>query len=384
MNATLSTPHPSGQEVLGAASSRELPAYLPWLDVLRFVACFLVIVQHSLPVGAGLLGHTGVALFFSISGFLIGRILAANPVLPSFYARRFLRIYPAYIFTLALFGLLAYTPFLHHPELGTLFWHNITYYLTFTYRLSPVSAQLPLVIVWSLCVEELFYFLLPLLFLLRNNRFVAVALVALVGVLLVPRFYLLPDGSGTWFLFPLNLLVGVLLALAKPRLLASKSLARPMAALSVALVAVAVMIADGITGWFHNFGLISAILCTAAVWSLATCPIRLPAILDPLRRMGMVSYGIYLLHFFCVPFAMRICGHLAGHPVVFRTAVVFLTTALSVVAASLMKKFVEDPPLRLRPLLKVHPKLMYTFAAIQVSFIPTGILLAIAARRLHW
>lgn len=79
---------------------RGLPEYLPWLDVLRFLACFLVIVLHCVPRAPAALGHAGVALFFSISGFLIGRILIRDPGLLSFYSRRWLRIYPAYLATL--------------------------------------------------------------------------------------------------------------------------------------------------------------------------------------------------------------------------------------------------------------------------------------------
>jgi peptidoglycan/LPS O-acetylase OafA/YrhL len=377
MEATILTPDSADQAAV-PGPSRDLPAYLPWLDVLRFFACFLVIIQHSLHTDVGFLGHVGVALFFSISGFLIGRILAAKPDLPSFYARRFLRIYPAYLFTLVLYGLMAFTPLLHHPELGHLFWHNISYYLTFTFRLSPDSAVMPLVIVWSLCVEEVFYLLLPVLFLLRRKEYVAVALLLVVGILLVPRFYLLPNGAGTWFFFPLNLFLGVLLALAKP------SRVRSPWFLAVALVAVSAMTANGITSWFHNFGLISAILCTAAVWSLATCQLRLPAILDPIRRMGMVSYGIYLLHTFCVPVAVRLFSRLESRPILYTVCVVLLTTAISVLIASLMKRFIEDPPLRLRPMLKLHPVLQYSLAAAQVSLIPTGIVLAIVARKVHW
>jgi peptidoglycan/LPS O-acetylase OafA/YrhL len=361
-----------------AAPAKELPSYLPWLDVLRFLACFLVIIQHSLPNDVGLLGHTGVAIFFSISGFLIGRTLVADSKLPSFYARRFLRIYPEYIFTLFLFGVLALTPLLHHPEMGRLFWNNIYYYLTFTYQLSPSEAALPLVIVWSLCDEEIFYLLLPLLFLLRRSGYVAIALLVIVGVLLIPRLYLLPDGSGTWFLFPINLFLGVLLALARPRLMSSSWF------LIVALSACAVIIANGVIGWFHNFGLISGVLCTAAVWSLATCPDELPGFMGPLRRMGLVSYGIYLIHIFCVPIALHLLSRLAPLRFLYAVCLVVTTTALSAFLASLMKRYIGDPPLRLRPLLKLHPNLQRLLAIVQVSLIPTGVLLAIAARRLHW
>src|SRR5205814_7887781 len=61
--------------------------YLPWLDVLRFVACLMVIVSHVNPYeGVGHLGHTGVGLFFSISGFLIGSVLMQGRDKPAWQA----------------------------------------------------------------------------------------------------------------------------------------------------------------------------------------------------------------------------------------------------------------------------------------------------------
>src|SRR6201993_292820 len=208
----------TGVAAPAATTSLKLPAYLPWLDVLRFLACFLVIVLHCIPAVPPGVGHAGVALFFSISGFLIGRVLMNSEGLAYFYARRFLRIYPAYFATIALLATLALTPFFHTPGMGRLVWHNIQYYLAFTFQLSPDGNELPLLIVWSLCVEELFYLLLPLIFLLRKPARIAIALFVIVTLLLIPRFHLLPDGSDTWFLFPLNLFFGVFLAFLQPRL----------------------------------------------------------------------------------------------------------------------------------------------------------------------
>jgi peptidoglycan/LPS O-acetylase OafA/YrhL len=366
MTTTLGAP--AGVAQPQSPVSRKLPSYLPWLDVLRFLACFLVILLHCIPVPAGV-GHAGVALFFSISGFLIGRVLMSREGLSYFYARRFLRIYPAYFSAIALLTLLSFTPLFHNPALGRMVWQNIQYYLTFTLQLSPVWGQLPLLIVWSLCVEELFYLFLPLLFLLKKPVRIGIGLSIIIALLLVPRFYLLPGGSGTWFLFPLNLFFGVFLAIAQPRLRSSFPF--------VAVIALAVVIANGFAGWYHSFGPISAVLCTATVWSLAVYDGKLPTILEPVRRMGQLSYGIYLLHLFCISLAVRVLGSLRGHPAVFYSGVLALTTVLAVFAAWVLQIAVEDRALRLRPKLRVHPKLKYLFAAIQVSLIPAGVALAV-------
>ncbi len=367
MSTTVGTP--AGMAAPVSAAPRKLPAYLPWLDVLRFLACFLVIVLHSIPAVPYGVGHAGVALFFSISGFLIGRVLMSSEGLSYFYARRFLRIYPAYFATIALLGGLALTPLFHAPGMGALVWRNIQYYLTFTFQLSPDGNRLPLLIVWSLCVEELFYLLLPLIFLLRKRGRIAIALCIILGLLLVPRLQLLPDGSGTWFLFPLNLFVGVLLAISQPRLRSGFPW--------VAIAAIAFVVANGFGGWYNNFGPVSALLCTATVWSLAVFDRKLPRVFEPFRWMGQLSYGIYLLHLFCVSLAVRSFGALRGHPVMFYTAVLVLTTTTAVFAAWVLQVVVENPALRLRPKLRAHPKLKYLFATMQVSLIPLGIVLAI-------
>src|SRR6187431_1781707 len=89
----------------------------PALDGIRGVAILLVLVLHffslALPRDAGPIigvfktwGWIGVDLFFALSGFLITGILIDAKGSPnyfrSFYARRVLRILPAYYLTLVL------------------------------------------------------------------------------------------------------------------------------------------------------------------------------------------------------------------------------------------------------------------------------------------
>src|SRR5262249_32117634 len=92
---------------------------------------------------------------------------------------------------------------------------------------------------------------------------------------------------------------------------------------------------------------------------------------------GQLSYGIYLLHLFCVSIAARVLVGLRGNSALFYSGVLLLTTVLAVFAAWILQIAVEDPALRLRPKLRVHPKLKYLFAAIQVSLIPVGVVLAV-------
>ena len=81
---------------------------IPFLDGLRAVAIFMVIVSHLSPqmhmpgFTKYFNGHIGVTLFFVISGFLITLLMlrehekTGTVSLKAFYTRRILRIFPAY------------------------------------------------------------------------------------------------------------------------------------------------------------------------------------------------------------------------------------------------------------------------------------------------
>ncbi len=77
-------------------------------DLLRLVAALLVIYSHYYlsgrqetayfqNFGYDNIGAVGVAIFFSISGYLVTQSWLADPSAPRFMARRILRIFPAFI-----------------------------------------------------------------------------------------------------------------------------------------------------------------------------------------------------------------------------------------------------------------------------------------------
>ncbi|MGZ0016377.1 acyltransferase family protein [Yeosuana sp. AK3] len=142
-------------------------------------------------------GWTGVDLFFVLSGFLISSQLFANIKKTStfsmkeFYIKRFFRIIPIYFFVLALYFLFPFfsNDFGTGQQLAPL-WK----FLTFTQNLGVDFANArAFVQVWSLCVEEHFYLILPitLLWLIKTNFFrkgyVLLLLIFIVGFLI--RFY---------------------------------------------------------------------------------------------------------------------------------------------------------------------------------------------------
>jgi peptidoglycan/LPS O-acetylase OafA/YrhL len=140
---------------------------VPQLDGLRAIAILMVFAHHALHVP---FLWTGVDLFFVLSGYLItGILLKAKPgravggYWKPFYLRRASRILPPYI------GLLAVLAFTFHVP-----WSHIWYWYAFfganfalAFGKATVDAMTPL---WSLAVEEQFYFLWPWVVLWCSRR----------------------------------------------------------------------------------------------------------------------------------------------------------------------------------------------------------------------
>ena len=146
---------------------------MPGLDTLRSLAILLVIVFHIGAYGHGgkladwlvpiaRQGWIGVDLFFVLSGYLIGSQLlrpylrGERPSIWGFYRNRFYRVLPAYLVVLAMYFTI---PAWAEAPLSAP-WQ----YLTFTFNLFVDYANHGgFSHVWSLCVEEHFYLLLPLI-----------------------------------------------------------------------------------------------------------------------------------------------------------------------------------------------------------------------------
>ena len=150
------------------------PKYRPDIDGLRAIAVLAVLVFHAFPKALPG-GFVGVDIFFVISGFLISTILFKSIdhgtfSILDFYSRRIRRIFPALILVLfftLLFGHLC----LYIDELNQfgkhvagsigfiqnfILWNEDGYF-------DNASETKPLLHIWSLGIEEQFYFIWPLL-----------------------------------------------------------------------------------------------------------------------------------------------------------------------------------------------------------------------------
>ena len=133
----------------------------------------------------------GANPLFVVSGFLLGnQILSRHEKnikvsLIKFYFRRALKTWPSY---LILITIIFFNPFFDYTEQLPSYWRFLTFTQNFNLSENILSHT------WSLCIEEHFYLLLPVISLLFINRpklknvaFVVLAII-LSGLLL--RFYL--------------------------------------------------------------------------------------------------------------------------------------------------------------------------------------------------
>lgn len=148
------------------------PAYRADIDGLRAVAVLSVVLFHAFPAGLRG-GFIGVDVFFVISGFLISTIIFGGLERGSFsfadfYARRVKRIFPALVLVLAAtyafgwFALLAdeYKQLGKHIAGGAGFVSNLVLWSESGYFDNTAETK-PLLHLWSLGIEEQFYFVWP-------------------------------------------------------------------------------------------------------------------------------------------------------------------------------------------------------------------------------
>lgn len=348
--------------------------YRPDIDGLRAIAVLSVVIYH---VNKNLVpgGYVGVDIFFVISGFLItgniwSEIQGGKFSLVDFYVRRIHRIYPAFVVVTA-FTLAAGCCLMLAPDLVRLarsaFWAalsapNVYFwkYLDTSY-FAAAAEQEPLLHMWSLGVEEQFYFIWPVFLLLLSrafwkSRMVAGAVAAAIGVFSfayaqeflnsAPKFtyYMLPARAG-------ELLFGAVMALFLQRKdVAGRvvSIPRWMAegcaviGLSLLICSLAILNSSsdfpGINSIWPCLG--AALLIVAGsggAWISRTI-----MSFSGLVFIGLISYSLYLWHWPVLAFIRYFYGHVNFVAGLFALAFMAVTSWLSY-------RFVELPARRWRP-----------------------------------
>jgi peptidoglycan/LPS O-acetylase OafA/YrhL len=145
----------------------------PGLDLLRALAIIIVVIYHAalfgfkLPDRVDRFGWIGVDLFFVLSGYLIGGQLLAPLArdqrinLGRFFARRALRILPAYLVILAIYIFLP--SWREYPEMSP-WWKFVVSVQNIGLHGGTAFSH-----AWSLAVEDQFYLTLPLILILISR-----------------------------------------------------------------------------------------------------------------------------------------------------------------------------------------------------------------------
>ncbi|MEP9348465.1 acyltransferase [Xanthobacter sp. KR7-225] len=342
--------------------------YYQGLDHIRAMAAFMVFSWHFVHIGnasvpyeyvptfplASLFeeGHTGVALFMTLSGYLFAKMLNGKQIIYKyFFFNRALRLLPLLVLVIFIVGLRKYFE-----------GENIAAYAASIAK-GVVMPTLPNG-GWSITIEAHFYLILPLLFLISAQNHNRLLLIILAFVLLRTAIFLT---TGTvqylsyWTIIGRidQFIFGMILSYWSPFLKG-----RHISALLVAIIFCIYYWMFNLAGGFYKivqypspspiwiimptiegFGYAFLIAYydetfqfSNALWARA------------LALIGTISYSIYLIHFFFYgPMVKFIHAHIMSidnYPTAFLWSVVGFLLTCPIAYASY--RFVETPFLRFR------------------------------------
>lgn len=305
---------------------REKLTYNAALDGIRGLAVAAVLAFHGgFDWARG--GYLGVSTFFTLSGFLITTLLLSEHRstggidLGGFWARRMRRLLPAATATLGVVMLSALVTDEGWEralpgDVAAALAQVANWRFLFEDRSYAALFDLPSPVLhyWSLAIEEQFYWLFPALALgvlklargsLRTFAVVLGGLLAGAAVLTVRA----DDPGFVYYATPVRMgeiVVGALLAvgwtsLDQVRLARSRRLVG-----LVGLLGAGGLVASVLTWWrvtwpsttLTNGGLLLYAVGSACIVAAACVdgPVKRALSFDPLRRLGVISYGVYLIH----------------------------------------------------------------------------------------
>lgn len=306
---------------------------MPALDHVRALAASLVFAFHFLhyfylqwqPVThlawMGLLteGHTGVGLFFTLSGFLFMLMGLNNPHMTyqSFIYNRFLRVFPLF-FVVFLVAISINRDAFTAADWGYLLFSNL--------GAAPTSATFLTGAAWTIGVEFMFYLVFPIIFAAyaKDGYGYLIKMLGLLFLFKVATFVMIDDTTHVYYSTLLGrfdqFVIGMLGALFYVHFKAKlQSMAPVIAIFAILLVVFNSFVQARYASFFsasndhvfwvswsaqESFGWVIFIVA----W-LVMSP-RLPECLSrALCRVGQVSYSFYLLHGFVIVIGHAIVTH---------------------------------------------------------------------------
>lgn len=336
-------------------------ATLPSLTGMRWMAALLVFGLHVHNFGyfAGRgqgfvswgfdAGDTGVSFFFVLSGFVLMWSARPGETVTGFWRRRFARIYPVHLVTVAIALLMAYTLAPRMQPTGEEAVANLLLVHPWMHAwwqtLDPVS--------WSLACETFFYALFPALaWVLR--RLTARAVAALV-VLSVVTVVALPWANAHFALdweiysYPLARVPEFILGAACARLVMLERWRGPGLDASLAITITGYFLAARLGGAPEHVGGtivgFALLIPAAAIADLRAQPSMWRN--RALVRLGEVSFAFYMIHLLVLHAGARLFASSPHLPALQAVAAAGVAFTVSLALAWLLYVGVERPARRL-------------------------------------
>jgi peptidoglycan/LPS O-acetylase OafA/YrhL len=331
------------------------------LDLLRASAILMVVLGHLMVQSPILLpglrritdyGQSGVDLFFVLSGWLIGGLYwreqraRGSVVMLRFWVRRWLRTIPPYLVALAIASLGAYVlrrqAFdFHYLLFIQNYYETIEDYFTAS---------------WSLCVEEHFYLLAPLLFLaLRGGTGRRGTIACLLLLVLASPVLRLVEYPNLKYPFAYTytashlrmdgLVAGCLLSFLASEAPGGFSLLSRFAPFALPVLFALLIASDRAGGMLHYVltGSIMALFFSAILLVAVSCREISSALAIISGPIALSSYSVYLTHAWGLTLGRVTAGYTAVPATYFLVAV----TAIALLGAGFYL-LIERPSIRFR------------------------------------
>ena len=357
---------------------------LGYVDAMRGIAILMVIVVHQVPVGgmsplimyASKYGQMGVQLFFVASAYTLCishvRRVGEPAPLASFYIRRYFRIAPLYYLAIPLYGFTQFARYyftVHYApadlnlqaidQSGNYSLSNIVANLTFIHGFVPAANNVVVPGGWSIGTEMAFYLIFPALFhVLTRQGSISRVLGIWAGVFIanlcvnaaLQNFLGIPIGKNTFvycnLLNQLPVFIGGAFAFFW---LFSKNAAITPLSIARDIFLFCTFTAISFALWDSDYDLAFSIIPATSGCSfifLINIIRAIPLDLTALRKVGQVSFSMYIFHFLfaetMAKLAIKLLGNVS-HPNLVYIAMLTATILCTYAIATVSKHLIEDP-----------------------------------------
>lgn len=360
--------------------------YIAGINGLRAIAAIAVLLSHVTGNwGVFKLGWIGVDMFFVISGFLITKILLENReaknYFKAFYSRRAIRILPIYfivVFPLVVFHLWRDIVPVYVPLSYLIYFQN-SFIMNYGW-LQGLGHT------WTLAIEEQFYIFFPVVLFFVKREYLLFFFVSAIALIVGLRFYFYFEHYSTYYvaIFTISRMDGFLIGgiVALLTIIPSRFSRETLnlifnsvfifSILSLLLLMIyfgnsALGICNKFFLGFDNFKVVSnyssslghikytllsllfAAIIGKVVFRTSALTIKMVGWLEKpfIRKLGEISYGIYLYHYVYVSL-FRFMFQLNEADVVTRIIMILFIIVATYFTALVSYKYIEIPILSLR------------------------------------